>query len=208
MKPSEESRPSQARSQRNASTLRQHLKQATGPLHQRVEAQLRLLDADLSLDRYRRVLQVFFGFFAPVEAGLASLASAGPSLGLSLRDRSELLQRDLVALGLGRRDVASLPRCTELPRLSCVEDAAGCLYVVEGACLGGQMVARAVNRQLGISSATGSSFFEGDGKATSVRWATVLAWLEGLGGARTGDIIVAASETFETLSRWIARSRL
>jgi heme oxygenase len=94
-----------------------------------------------------------------------------------------------------------------LPRLSCLEDAAGCLYVVEGASLGGQVVARAVNR-LGITSATGGSFFVGDGKGTSVRWAAVLAWLESLGGARTEDVVLAAGETFETLSRWIARSQL
>jgi heme oxygenase len=180
------------------------LRQATAPFHHRVEDQLRLLDAKLSLERYSRVLEVFLGFYAPVEAGLLAI---GPSLGLSLRDRSELLRCDLVALGLSRHDVANLPRCTELPRLSSLEDAAGCLYVIEGACLGGQVVARAVNRRLGIASATGGSFFVGDGKRTSLRWATVLAWLEGFGGARTEHVVLAACATFESLSRWITRSQ-
>ena len=196
-----DSESSNVRSQSNVSRLRPQLRQATARLHHRVEDQLQLLDAELSLERYSRILEVFLGFYAPVEAGLF----AGPSLEVSLRDRSELLRCDLVALGRSRRDVANLPRCTELPRLASVEDAAGCLYVVEGACLGGQVVARAVNRRLGISIESGGSFFVGDGNKTSLRWATVLAWLEGFSGTRTEHVVRAACETFETLSRWIAR---
>ena len=73
------------------SSLRQQLKRETAALHQRLEAQLGLLDPALSLERYRRVLQVFYGFYAPVEASLVPLAAAvGPPLGFPLRARSEL----------------------------------------------------------------------------------------------------------------------
>ena len=132
-----------------ASPLRQELRRETADLHRRLEIDLGLLESELSLDRYRRVLEFFFGFYAPIEAGLARVASAGPPLGLPLRARTALIESDLLSLGLSRREIADLPRCADLPRLSCPEDLAGCLYVLEGACLGGQVIAPALRERLG-----------------------------------------------------------
>ena len=190
-----------------ASPLRQQLKRETAALHQRLEAQLGLLEPALSLHRYRRVLQTFYGFYAPVEAGLVRLAAAVPPLGFPLRARSELIEDDLLALGLSRRELAELPRCAELPRLSCPEDLAGCLYVLEGACLGGQVIARVLHRRLGVAKGSGASFFVGDAEGTSARWMLVLAWLEGLvrAGARSEQIVASACATFLTLARWVER---
>ena len=118
---------------------------------------------------------------------MARLASAGPPLGFPLRARSELIESDLLSLGLSRRELAELPRCADLPRLSCPEDLAGCLYVLEGACLGGQVIAPALRERLGVAKGSGASFFVGDAEGTSARWRLLLAWLEGLAraGART-----------------------
>src|SRR3954447_4040305 len=115
-----------------ASPLRQELRRETADLHRRLEIDLGLLESDLSLDRYRRVLEFFFGFYAPIEADLASAAAAGPPLGLPLRARTALIESDLLSLGLSRREITDLPRCGDLPRLSCPEELAGCLYVLEG----------------------------------------------------------------------------
>ena len=189
------------------SPLRQELKRETAALHQRLEAQLGLLDPALSLPRYRRVLQMLYGFYAPLEAGLAPLAAAGRPLGFPLRARSELIEDDLVALGLSRREVAEQPRCGVLPRLSCPEDLAGCLYVLEGACLGGQVIAPLLNRRFGVAQGSGASFFVGDAERTSARWMLVLAWLEVVvrSGARSEEIVAAARATFHTLGRWVER---
>jgi heme oxygenase len=110
---------------------------------------------------------------------LVRLTAAAPPLGFPLRARSELIESDLLALGLSRREIAELPRCTDLPRLSCTEDLAGCLYVLEGACLGGQVIARALRERLGVAKGSGASFFTGDAEGTSARWRLFLAWLEG-----------------------------
>ena len=188
-----------------ASPLRQQLKRETAALHQRLEAQLGLLEPELSIHRYRRVLRTFYGFYAPVEASLVRLAAAGPPLGFPLRARSELIENDLLALGLSRRELAELPRCADLPRLSCPEDLAGCLYVLEGACLGGQVIAPALHRRLGVAKGSGASFFVGDAEATSARWILVLTWLEGVvrAGARSEEIVASACATFLTLARWV-----
>ena len=94
-----------------------------------------------------------------------------------------------------------------LPRLSCREDLAGCLYVLEGACLGGQVIAPLLYRRFGVAKGSGASFFVGDAEGTSARWMLVLAWLEGVvcAGARNEEIVAAAQATFQTLARWVER---
>jgi heme oxygenase len=181
------------------------LKRATTDLHRRLESSLDLLDPGLSLGRYRQILECFFGFYAPIEAVVASVASACHALGLSPRARSGLIESDLLSLGLSRRELAGLPRCVELPRLSCPEELAGCLYVLEGACLGGRVIAPVLHQRLGVAQGTGSSFFVGDADGTQARWSVFLAWLEGLvdAGAPTAEIVASARATFLAFARWV-----
>jgi heme oxygenase len=130
-----------------------------------------------------------------------------PPLGFPLRARSELIEHDLLALGLSRRELVELPRCVELPALSSLEELAGCLYVLEGACLGGQIIAPLLQRRFGAGKGSGASFFVGDGEQTGERWMLVLAWLEGVAraGARSERIVGAACATFQTLAGWVER---
>jgi heme oxygenase len=190
-----------------SSTLRQELRRGTADLHRRLELDLGLLDSELSMGRYRRVLELFFGFHAPLEDDLARVASAGPPLGLPLRARTPLIESDLLSLGLSRRDIADLPRCADLPRLSGPAELAGCLYVLEGACLGGQVIAPALRERLGVAKGSGGSFFTGDAEGTPARWRLFLAWLEGLAraGAATAEIVASARATFLAFAEWVER---
>jgi heme oxygenase (biliverdin-IX-beta and delta-forming) len=195
-------------STRSASSVRSgfhaHLREQTMLVHRRVEEQLDLLEPSLTLERYRRVIRAFYGFYAPVEAELAQLASARPAPPFPLPARSLLLARDLLALGASPAEVISLPHCQERPLLSSTERRAGCLYVLEGASLGGQVIARAIARNLGLGSDHGASFFVGDGDGTAARWKRVLAWLEEVGsGDDRENIVEAARQTFSTLGRWL-----
>jgi heme oxygenase len=181
------------------------LRGKTAALHQRLEAELGLLEPGLTMERYCRVLRALHGFYVPVEAGLLLLTAAAPPLGFPLRTRSELIESDLLALGLARREIAELPRCIDLPQLSSHEDLAGCLYVLEGACLGGQVIARALRQRFGLARDSGLAFLMGDADATPARWILVLGWLDGVkrGGARTEAIVASACATFQTLARWL-----
>jgi heme oxygenase len=100
-----------------------------------------------------------------------------------------------------------LPRCADLPRLSGIEELAGCLYVLEGASLGGQVIAPVLQRQLGLAKDRGLSFFIGDAAGTPARWRLVLDSLELLAraGAETDRIISSACATFLTFARWVER---
>jgi heme oxygenase len=85
------------------------------------------------------------------------------------------------------------------------EHLVGCLYVLEGACLGGQIIAKALRGRLPLTNGHGLSFFVGDGSRTGARWRLVLRWLEELmrRGAVGDEIVAAARETFCSLGSWV-----
>ena len=176
------------------------LKRETAALHRRLEDGLSLVEPGLSVERYRRVLESFHGYFVPVEARIAELAPSAPPLGLALPARARLLVKDLSALGASVSDIAALPRCTDLPRLDEPAHLAGCLYVLEGSRLGGAIVARALE----ASGSDATAFFRGDGENVARRFKRVLGWLDEVvrAGATADDIVASACETFLTLSRW------
>jgi len=190
---------------RNETSLRQRLKRETAAVHQHLEAQLGLLEPSLDVHRYLRVLETFYGFYVPVEIDVTRLAAESP-LGFPLRARAELIERDLLALGRSPADLAALPLCADRPELSCVEDLAGCLYVLEGACLGGQVLSPLLHRRLGLAKASGAAFFAGDEEGTLHRWTVIVAWLDGLPrtGASTAKMVSAATATFDAFARWAA----
>jgi heme oxygenase len=190
-------------------SLRRRLKRETTAVHQHLETQLGLLDPGLDLHGYRRVLEKFYGYYAPVEIDMTRLAAAEPPLGFSLRARAELIERDLRALGRSPVELAALPLCSDRPELSCPEDLAGSLYVLEGACLGGQALVPLLHRRLGIAKDSGAAFFAGDEERTLPRWTVIVAWLDGLPrtGASSPRIISAAKATFDAFARWAAVAR-
>ena len=177
--------------------------------HQHLEAQLGLLDPGLDVHRYLRVLETFYGFYVPVEIDVTRLAAAGLPLGFPLRARADLIERDLLALGRSPPELAALPLCRDRPELSSFEELAGSLYVLEGACLGGQVLIPLLHRRLGIAKDSGAAFFAGDEERTLPRWAVIVAWLDGLPrtGASTAKIISAAKATFDAFARWAAVAR-
>jgi len=190
-------------------SLRRRLKRETTAVHQHLETQLGLLDPGLDVPRYRRVLETFYGYYVPVEIDVTRLAAAEPPLGFSLRARAELIKRDLLALGRSPAELAALPLCSDRPELSCSEDLAGSLYVLEGACLGGQVLIPLMRRRLGIAKDSGAAFFAGDEERTLPRWTVIVAWLDGLPrtGASSAKIISAAKATFDAFARWAAVGR-
>ena len=191
------------------SSIHRRLRAETAALHHALESRLDLLAPELRLDRYRAVLRTFYGYHAALEPALARVVASSPVPAFLLRARADALARDLEALGADRQQLASIARCDELPRLTRREHLAGCLYVIEGAALGGAIIARAVECRLGLTPARGCAFFAGDADARGPRWQQVLDWLDQVAtaGARCGEdeIVATACETFETLTRWTER---
>jgi heme oxygenase (biliverdin-IX-beta and delta-forming) len=185
-------------------TIHARLRSSTREVHLELERHLALLGEDLSMIRYRRIIALFYGFYRPMEAGLDRLELLAPHRAFPLRARTELLKRDLLALGWGERAISEIPTCADLPDLRTAENFAGCLYVLEGASLGGQAIIRHLRERLELTDHGGAAFFAGDGSLTAARWKCVLAWLEHIShsGLRAEQIVTSACQTFRALARW------
>jgi heme oxygenase len=190
-----------------ASMMLKCLKAATSTRHAALERRLPLLDANLSLATYRHFVQRLFGFYDPLEARLLALPWwDAVGVDYAQRHKTPRLRHDLQVLGDTEASIAALPRCDCLPTLSNQAQLWGCLYVIEGATLGGQIIIKNLNARLGLTATSGASFFDGYGAHTGSRWKAFCAAVPGQGGDAPGGrdaMLRSANLTFDLFSEWL-----
>jgi heme oxygenase len=181
------------------------LKLATSACHAALEDQLPLMRSDLSREEYRQFVGRFFGFYAPLETLLmASNHWQLLAFDYAARQKTPRLVQDLVAMGASAAELAATPRCTNLPALTTPAQLLGCLYVIEGATLGGRIITRQLQTQLGLSPESGGAFFDGYGAQTGPHWKAFCTMLtNNADESRHGAIVASANRTFETLTHWL-----
>jgi heme oxygenase len=176
--------------------LLDRLKAETRDAHDRIEHDLGLTRADLSLETYGILLTRMHGFFTSwepaVEAALDDAAFLGP------RRKLPLLAGDLAALGLRPG-----PACALLPAMPGRDAALGSLYVLEGSTLGGQVIRRHVEALFAFSPGGPTAYFTGYGADTGRRWQEMRARLAALPQAAAPIVVEAALSTFDALHRWL-----
>lgn len=183
--------------------IAQRLKEQTRAHHQRLEQKLGWLRPGFSRSDYAGMIELLWGYYAPLEnhwAALPDLALALPDI--DRRRKTPLLEGDLSVLGLDRQAIARLPQCTRLPRCDSIAEALGCLYVLEGSTLGGQVIARHLHRTLGLHKANGAAFLLCYGAAAEPMWAAFRERLESSGEDEAAQV-TSACETFLTLEQWL-----
>lgn len=185
------------------------LRAQTSPEHISIEVTLALEADGFSLDTYRLRLMQLYGFYRPIEDRLLQ-DGRWPDYGLHLleRHKSGLLESDLRALGVNGID--SLPLCRDLPPLDDPAQRFGCLYVLEGASLGGRIIGRRVRDHLGIDiGAKGAKFFHGYGENTGRQWQSFRAQLArfGVDEDKRQRVIASAAATFRALRVWCEGGR-
>jgi heme oxygenase len=175
------------------------LRDRTRDEHEAIERALDLGHMTATRAAYQKILERFYGFYLPFETAVTALSCVPSELEGS--QRSEWLAQDLRALG---GDPSSLRLCTTISMRDDRSDALGCLYVLEGASLGGQLISREVRAKLGILRDTGGKFFHGRGDAASQSW-------KRFGSILAADLITpeeqeraveGALRTFRTLRVW------
>ena len=182
------------------------LRSETQAQHSALESRMPLMDPAFSLADYWRLLARFHGYYVPLEARLVAWSrTEGQRINYAERVKVPELERDLIALGETAETIAQLPRCAALPVLTTEADGLGCLYVVEGSTLGGQVITRQLQKGLGLSPASGGAFFNGYGAETGARWKAFGFGLEEAAARLDQDdaIIAGANETFRTLAHWL-----
>lgn len=179
------------------------LRAETRDQHDSIERTVLLMNDDLSSDDYRHRLEQFYGYYKPLEDRLFGADSPLTEwLFLEARKKVPLLEADLNALGCP--DLAQLPLCRSLPALESRADYWGCMYVLEGATLGGVLISRHIAQKLGVTPLSAGQFFNGYGARTGAMWQEFRNVLS----ARAFDqidqdaIVQSARATFETLEYW------
>jgi heme oxygenase len=182
------------------------LKRHTEDLHRRVEAAVDIVGRTRTAGEYGALLARLYGFYEPFERRLGAVEGLDDlGLDLAARRKAPLLAADLAGLGYGSGDLAALPRCAGLPGPRTVAEAVGCLYVLEGATLGGRFIRRQVERALG-SSGVGSAFFSSYGEDVGRMWAAFGAAAESAVITEEGRSVARgfAASTFEAFEAWVA----
>lgn len=185
------------------------LRRDTRPHHDRAEQALAILDPGLTRAHYAALLAAMHAFYVPLEARLARVP--GLPLDLAPRLKAPLLARDLAALG-----VPAIPAAPAeaLPALPDAHAALGCLYVLEGATLGGQVIGRHLARALDVHPANGGAFFASYGAEVGPMWKAFRAALAGfverdgemVRAAGDARVVAAAMATFDALTAWLERA--
>ncbi|MGQ0674339.1 MAG: biliverdin-producing heme oxygenase [Hyphomicrobium sp.] len=193
----------------STSSLRWRLRDATRQHHDRLEQRLGLMERQLTRPSYRRLLEIMWGYYDPLEDALAHLEWTGTNLSFASRRKALWLAADLLDLGHTAQSLAILSRCVSLPACRSIPQGLGILYVLEGATLGGQLISRRLGPELGISPASAGRFFASYGSATGAMWQSFLASLEQAGTERAAALAIerAALDTFATLDAWLAAAQ-
>ena len=181
------------------------LKTETRPQHDAIEAALDLTSETLTLDAYLGTLERFHGFYRPLEAGLVKIGGwVERGLDLTERQKTRLLETDLRVLGVNNFEM--LPVCTDLPPHVTVTAAFGCLYVLEGATLGGQVISQLLRNRLGVTPETGGRFFHAYGDRTGAMWQAFRAALTAsvVKPCDEEEVVSAAKDTFLKLQHWLS----
>jgi len=182
------------------------LKDQTAEQHQRLEARLDILTRLSSPQGYKSLLEQFYGFYLPLEIHLGSvMCPPGSLLNFTARRKTPLLEKDLLFLDLSERDLAELPQCQKLPTVESEAQAFGCLYVLEGATLGGQIISKYVVDKLGYERERGASFFKSYGAEVRAMWCGFGQALREYATAHDADdeVVAAAVDTFDRLDQWL-----
>jgi len=162
----------------------------------------------LSIHTYTGLLQKLFGFYKPLEERIAALPGWHDLPGeLERRQKAPLLARDLLWLKVTQPQLSQLTRCERLPEVKSVTEAFGCLYVLEGATLGGQIISRHLKKNLALDEDRGCAFFYSYGDEVGLMWKsfreTLTSHSSRRGRTEEEQLVKSACETFVSLDYWL-----
>ncbi|HJS84165.1 MAG TPA: biliverdin-producing heme oxygenase [Acetobacteraceae bacterium] len=176
-----ESRLNGSRRERAGGRRHRRLRGATAAAHEALDVTLREAACFASAEGYRRYLTAVEPLYASVEAELGAAGATRLLPDWPRRRKLDLICADLRVLGGADgapRQRAAAARMGTLPAPGwCVGAMFGTIYVLEGATLGGALLARAL-RGLGVLSQGRACLLDPYGAERGAMWRAFLARLE------------------------------
>jgi heme oxygenase (biliverdin-IX-beta and delta-forming) len=180
----------------------QRLRQETEVDHRAVEGAMPLMHEGLSKAQYVRCLRQIYGVVAAWEECAAEMAPQWLRPALFARLRKPLLERDLAWFSVEKDD-----RRPTLPEMNDPPNFFGAMYVMEGSTLGGQIIARHVERVLHLNEGHGNSYFRGHGSQTGPMWKEFCEMLKlRILDDQTDAVIISAKAMFNIFGAWMLRN--
>lgn len=198
--------------------LLQQLKTGTATRHRAIESVVPLLDPNLTPAAYRGYLEALLGYYPVVEQRLRLLPDLpGVLPDLDQRWKTDALRMDCEELGSRLKpeaDPAGHPAAVEdlpaakldvVPALGTLPEAFGCLYVLEGSTLGGQILVRVVRERLGPQIGDATRFLASYGDQVRPMWQRLQgAMVAALPDAGEQKLAVqSACALFDGLHQWL-----
>jgi len=178
------------------------LKEATREQHEQMEKTVDIMNRMLSLEDYKRLLEKFYRFYSAIEPKIAAVDLGRFGLDFDKRRKASLLENDLKNVN-GKTEIV---KWTDLPAVDSPAQAFGCLYVLEGATLGGQVIMRHLKEHLELTPENGGSFFNSYGSEVGPMWKAFGETTTKFAEQNEDDemIINAVKGTFDSFRRCMA----
>ncbi|MBV8617147.1 MAG: biliverdin-producing heme oxygenase [Acetobacteraceae bacterium] len=152
------------------------LRRATAAAHAALDATLLGAGCFSSIERYRRYLGAVAPLYAAIETSLDAAGAARLLPDWPRRRKLDLVRAELRAFGFAP-DALDRPAVLAAMRASDPGDIFGALYVLEGATLGGALLARSM-RGLGLLAPGAPCLLDPYGAERGAMWRAFLARLE------------------------------
>lgn len=177
------------------------LKQHTKKAHNHIENQrfAKLLLNKPTLEQYLSILQCWYGLYNAYYCAAEQFRLFSKQL---LSDRIEQLTADMLGLGSSRAVIHQLPRFEST--ITNLYQAHGMAYVLEGSCLGGQVICRCLKQRAASAIQQNTRFYFGYGDATQQHWRCFCQYMESqeLTGDQMQMAVDSANATFAEIEHW------
>jgi len=189
------------------------LKTETDELHHKLQRNIAfdgLTGNNPSVEKYKALLIKFLPFYRAIEERLEQVQD-WKSIGFDFegRRKANLIEKDLKFLGVSDEALNVISVCENIPDIKTLPEALGCLYVLEGATLGAQQMARNMNAHFEYNRDSGAAFLlcygEGPGVGNNFKEVADFIGIQSSSANET-KIITSAKATFEYLDRWLSKS--
>lgn len=187
--------------------LSEKLKEYTKKNHQQLEKVLvTKLRSIRSTAEYAELIKYFYGYFGGLETRIDAVLDPNLLPDSAERRKTQSLANDLSFLG------ATVPAKADgdaLPTINNHLEALGALYVIEGSTLGGKIISKMMQQQLGMGQ-QGLSFFLGYGDSSMPMWEKFKAMLnrQANNPEEEAVVIAAANQTFFKFEEWFEQGEL
>ena len=179
------------------------LRQQTAEQHQQLERELEIEAQLRDLQSYRRLLEAFYGWWKPWENQVARYCSPELLHFFEPRRKAQSLEADLGFLGLSATEIEAIP-LAQVAVFRSDAQLLGSMYVTEGSTLGGQIISRMIEPQLGLRDGRGYSFYRSYGTSVGSMWREFGDFFNAkLQPEDLPSAVESAKQTFEGIRKWL-----